>query len=285
MATLYSNLKGGSITDAPLSNVATTINSAAFADLPAVTGSDTMWITLDPAGANGAPEIVSVTAHTAAATSVTVVRAQQSTTARSHPVSSVWAHSLTTTDVGEFLKTVVTADITDANVSAVKLAADAVTTAKVLDANITEAKLAAAVATKLNGAWGIVARAQITADVGGFGVGTADIAGLSLTFTAVAGRVYKVTTSATLDSNHGAVQMAALAIDIGGAGVKFTALKLEANPSDGNRLSFECAWHGGITPGSITVKTRATFSGGAGNTVAAEAGNAAQILVEDIGLA
>ena len=99
MATLYSNLKGGSITDAPLSNVATTINSAAFADLPAVTGSDTMWITLDPAGANGAPEIVSVTAHTAAATSVTVVRAQQSTTARSHPVSTVWAHSLTTTDI------------------------------------------------------------------------------------------------------------------------------------------------------------------------------------------
>ena len=99
MATLYSNLKGGLTTDAPLTSGATTINSAAFANLPTVAGSDTMWITLDPAGVDGAPEIVSVTAHTAAATAVTVVRAQQSTVARSHPVSSVWAHSLTKTDI------------------------------------------------------------------------------------------------------------------------------------------------------------------------------------------
>lgn len=142
MATLYENLQGGTITDNPLSSGATTINSSAFQYLPTLTGGDVMYITLDPAGVNGAPEIVKITAHSAAATSVTVVRAQQDTTARAHPVSSQWIHGLTEADVDEFLKSVATANIVDAAVTASKLASDSVTTAKIVDANVTAAKLA-----------------------------------------------------------------------------------------------------------------------------------------------
>lgn len=101
MATTYSNFQSGTITDNPLSNVATTVNSSAFASLPAVTAPDTMWLVLDPNGVNGAPEIVQITAHTAAATSVTVVRAQQSTSARSHPVNSAWTVAVTKSDLDE----------------------------------------------------------------------------------------------------------------------------------------------------------------------------------------
>ena len=104
MAKLFENLQGGVVSDNPLSSGATTVNSTAFASLPVVSG-DTMWITLDPEGANGAPEIVQVTAHTAAATSVTVVRAQQDTSARAHPQNTVWVHALTEADIDTFSKT------------------------------------------------------------------------------------------------------------------------------------------------------------------------------------
>jgi len=99
MATLYPNLKGGTITDNPLAIGATTINSAGFANLPVVTAPDFLWLTLDPDALVGAPEIVKVTAHSSAATSVTVVRAQQSTAARSHNLAEVWNCVLTEQDL------------------------------------------------------------------------------------------------------------------------------------------------------------------------------------------
>lgn len=103
MATLYGNFLNGTITDAPLTIGATTANSAEFANLPAVADPDTMWLVLDPEGASGAPEIVQVTAHTAAATSVTIVRGQQSTTAREHAAATVWRCALTKSDADGFL--------------------------------------------------------------------------------------------------------------------------------------------------------------------------------------
>jgi len=56
---------------------------------------------LDPAAVNGAPEIVSITAHTAAATSATITRAQQSTTARAHPSGTSWVVAVTKSDLDE----------------------------------------------------------------------------------------------------------------------------------------------------------------------------------------
>lgn len=133
MATLFDNVISGVVDDNPLSSGATTLNSSALANLSAVTGSDIMWITLDPDASGGAPEIVKVTAHTASATSATIVRAQQGTTARAHLQNTVWKHAVTASDLDDFLTTVATADIVDS----------AVTTAKIADLNVTTGKLAA----------------------------------------------------------------------------------------------------------------------------------------------
>ena len=138
-------------------------------------------------------------------------------------------------------------------------------------------------ASNWNQAWGVVGRAQITAGTGSHGIGTFDIVGLSVTFTAVAGRRYKVTTSAILDSNHGSIQLAALLIDIAAARVKETALLLLANPGPGDTATFVCTWDGTITAGSATVKSRVTFSAGSGNSVIAASTDPAQLLIEDIG--
>lgn len=95
MTVLYENFQVGTITDNPLGSGSTTINSAGFSDLPVVSGGDTMTITLDPEAVNGDPEIVTVTAHSASASSVTVTRASEGTTARSHPSGTEWRNTLT----------------------------------------------------------------------------------------------------------------------------------------------------------------------------------------------
>jgi hypothetical protein len=101
MAAIYTNNKSGTITDAPLSAVATTINSTGFANLPAVSAPDFLWITLDPRGVESGPELVKVTAHTASATSITVTRAQQSTSAVEHPSGTEWISGLTKDDADD----------------------------------------------------------------------------------------------------------------------------------------------------------------------------------------
>jgi microcystin-dependent protein len=103
MATLFRNFQGGAITDNPLTSGATTISSAAFAALPVVAGPDVMYLVLDPEATAGAPEVVKVTAHSASATSVTVVRAQQSSVARAHNAGTVWRHTATQADLESFL--------------------------------------------------------------------------------------------------------------------------------------------------------------------------------------
>jgi hypothetical protein len=171
MAAIYYGFFAGTITDNPLGSGATTVNSAALAALPALTGSDFFWAVLDPEASAGTPEIVKVTAHTAAATVCTVTRGQQTTqggsAARSHVsgtkfiipatpndfddlphrlmtakgdlISATAANTSTRVGVGtnsHVLQAdsaqapgikwgqVATAGITDANVTAVKLAAD-----------------------------------------------------------------------------------------------------------------------------------------------------------------
>ena len=98
MARLRGNNVFGTTTDNPLTNVATTMNSAGLANLPAVVAPDVAMITLDPNRVNGAPEIVQVTAHTASATSATIVRAQEGTAARQHNSGTFWVHAATAVD-------------------------------------------------------------------------------------------------------------------------------------------------------------------------------------------
>lgn len=93
------NLQSGLLSADPGTS-GTTLNSGNFAFLPVVASPNTMRLVLNPDGAGGtAPELVLVTAHTAAATSLTVVRAQETAwgggAAVAHPIDTVWRHVIT----------------------------------------------------------------------------------------------------------------------------------------------------------------------------------------------
>src|SRR3990167_8798804 len=88
----------GTITDNSLLVGATTMNGAALANIPAIVSPDICILVLDPTGSAGAPELVYITAHTAAATSATIARAKESTTARQHASGVDWAHVPTSKD-------------------------------------------------------------------------------------------------------------------------------------------------------------------------------------------
>jgi hypothetical protein len=81
----------GTTTDNPLAAGGTTLNSAGLVNLAAVSSAEAIII-LDPNRVSGAPEIVVVTAHTAAATSATIQRGQFGTVARQHAAGTEWVH-------------------------------------------------------------------------------------------------------------------------------------------------------------------------------------------------
>lgn len=105
---IYDNNVQGTLTDNPLTNVATTMNSAGLANLSAVSSNHAV-IVLDPLRASGAPEIVIVTAHTGSATSATITRGAYGTSARQHASGTLWVHPFVDADISEIL----TADPTD----------------------------------------------------------------------------------------------------------------------------------------------------------------------------
>lgn len=171
MAAIYANTVGGQVSDNPLLIGATTLNSAALADLPAVAAPDWMWLVLDADGSAGDPEIVKVTAHTASATSATIERGAQSSTARQHALNTDWVHAFTKADADDLPHRLLTTTgdlvyASAANTSARlaigasttvlhggttpsysqivagDIASDAVTTAKILNSNVTTAKIA-----------------------------------------------------------------------------------------------------------------------------------------------
>lgn len=95
------NSIGGLIEDNPLTSVATTLNSAGLAAMGLVDTTNHAAIVLDPDGIEGAPEIAYVTAHAVAATSATILRAQEGTAALAHSVDVPWVHAATVLDVYE----------------------------------------------------------------------------------------------------------------------------------------------------------------------------------------
>lgn len=92
----------GTTTDNPLTNVATTLNSAGLTNLAAVSSAHAVII-LDPLRASGAPEVVIVTAHTASASSATVTRGAYGTSARQHASGTLWVHAPTREDFIQIL--------------------------------------------------------------------------------------------------------------------------------------------------------------------------------------
>ena len=100
----------GTTTDNPLTAGATSFNSAALAGFPVVSSAHAV-VVLDPKRVNGAPEIVVITTHTAAATVATITRGAYGTVARSHPSGTAWAHVPVDED---FIENVaLTSEITD----------------------------------------------------------------------------------------------------------------------------------------------------------------------------
>ena len=94
MAQLFQNFLSGTLTNT-ISAAATSFESTTLSDMVAVSG-DTMTVILDPLGVSGDPEVVTVTAHTAASDTATITRAQESTTAREHGAGTAWVGSSVT---------------------------------------------------------------------------------------------------------------------------------------------------------------------------------------------
>lgn len=95
---LRANNISGTITDNPLLIGATTINSPGFVDLPTVNTTNHLILILDPLELSGAAEIVQVTAHAAASSTVTVVRGAETTTPRQHGLGTTWFHGPVVSD-------------------------------------------------------------------------------------------------------------------------------------------------------------------------------------------
>lgn len=94
MPRLLRNFLKGDL-DASVTDTDTTLSSPGFADLPVVSSPDTMILVLDPLESGNGPEIATVTDHADGATTVTVTRGDENTTAASHDSGTAWIHAVT----------------------------------------------------------------------------------------------------------------------------------------------------------------------------------------------
>lgn len=86
------NLVSGTLSSS-LTNVATSMSSAGLANLGVIDATNYAAVTIEN-------EIVWVTAHTAGATTATILRAQEGTAAAAHSSSVAWQHGPTAFDLG-----------------------------------------------------------------------------------------------------------------------------------------------------------------------------------------
>ncbi len=94
------NFIGGLVENNPLLASDTALTSAALAAAPVVDATSHCTIILDPDGVAGAPEIAWITVHTSGATTATIQRAVESTSARDHLRDTPWIHAPTAADYG-----------------------------------------------------------------------------------------------------------------------------------------------------------------------------------------
>lgn len=74
------------------------LTSTQLIDSPVINAGDYITVVLDPALRYGNPEIVYLTEHAASSNTATIIRAREGTTARTHPVGVMWAHTATAAD-------------------------------------------------------------------------------------------------------------------------------------------------------------------------------------------
>ena len=124
MTVLLQDFLSGNLGSTLATGASGPVADSSFAALPAVTSPDTLKLVLDPDGTAGDPEIITITQHTAAATTATIVRASEGTTARQHLSSTKWVNAVTTTDFNRIgFDGTITADLTGNADTATKLAA------------------------------------------------------------------------------------------------------------------------------------------------------------------
>lgn len=131
-----------------------------------------------------------------------------------------------------------------------------------------------------NTAWGHVGSAAVTTDNGGI-TSLVDLAGLSVTFTAVAGRRYKITLDAYLNSSAGGDISSLVIANGGGTQLQSSQAYMPATGVSVRQVAMVTATPGA---GSTTYKARASRAIGSGTlALAAGATYPAVIVVEDIG--
>lgn len=272
---LRRNNISGTITDNPLAIGATTINSAGFVDLPTVDATNHLILILDPQEVGGTAEIVRVTAHTAAATSVTVVRGQEGTTARSHVFGTTWMH-------GPIADDFILNDVTSSTRPSTVFVGQGIfenDTKKLMFHNGTD--------WAPRDAGGQLGYAEVTGGDQGLSAGTeALLTGLSVTCTVGTNRRIRITQktqffAAAADTNNGVrIRIKQDTVDINGGAAEI------GNCS--NQYVQTCQHSVVLTPsaGSHTYTVSAQRVNGA-QTVTSRSNNttAAFILIEDIGAA
>lgn len=96
MARIRTDFIRGTITNNPLAIGDVTLTSGSLASLPVISSPDIAVIILDPNGA--APEVVHVTAHSSSATSATILRGREGSSAKAHVQGTAFVHGATGDD-------------------------------------------------------------------------------------------------------------------------------------------------------------------------------------------
>lgn len=253
----------GTVTDNPLTAGAVTLNSAGLVNLAAVASNHAV-IVLDPLRTAGAPEIVIVTAHTAAASSATITRGAYGTTARSHAAGVLWIHAPTTEDTIR----IVTSGTRPSDPYMGQMVFESDTKKFVGYGGTDWAQRDAG--GQLGYAQVVANQATITAEV--------DITGLSVTVTVGTGRRVKITGSLYW-TNTGTAGTDLTKIYEDGVQINERAI-----PANTAAHGVECVVVKTPTAGSRTYKVRGQATAGTG-TSNASATFPAFIVVEDIGAA
>lgn len=149
----------------------------------------------------------------------------------------------------------------------------------ITDSDVDDVRTAAPTWSRSRGA---VAYAEVTSNQSGFGAGPTDITGLSVTFTAKAGRRYKVTGAADFGSIAELDQFNGLIRTGGGTTLGRFGRIRGGNTSDATRMYGSVRVAPGA--GSVTYKLSFERSSGSGTgSMSAAADNPAFIHVEDVG--
>ena len=265
----------GTITNNPLLVGATTMNGAGLADLPAIGATQFAAITLDPLGTAGAPEVVWVTAHTASATSATIVRAREGTTARQHASGTAWVHGPTPADY----LTVAAAASLPSGGGLPYIGESAYQYDGTNDEGLWLRNTAGQWRKSWNMPWGVIGYVEVTANQTGISTIT-DLTSLTLTATYVANRRIRITGDISFQNNASG-SYTRLSIREG-----TTVLNSRQQQGFNNLLDQGITVTEVLSPtaGSHTYKLSLTMSSGSSTTaLIASATQPSYLLIEDIG--